>query len=309
MHLVDVPGFAVVGEALELEFHLIERPRVEEFTELVLAEQVAEKVAVQRQRLGAPFSERRIAFVHVGGDVIEQQRAGERRSLRLSRPCGREFRGCGSTQHFDEAGQVEDIPQALAVGFEDDRERAVTARDGEQAGRALALQPQRTAGARSAPRQEQSAARRFRGSARRTAPYPPAARPAVLRSLLASGRASRTDGGSSPLGEADARCRRRSRWSAHRSRCVRRARASMAWAHGAWTRPPNGVRMHTRQSPSSSRKRSTTIVRSRGQGAGGLFFIGKVGEEVRGSARVEVVVGLEAWRAGASRRACRPVRA
>ena len=38
-----------------------------------------------------------------------------------------------------------------------------------------------------------------------------------------------------------------------------RSRAPTAIAHGACTRAPNGVRMQTRQSPISSRKRSTTI--------------------------------------------------
>ena len=38
----------------------------------------------------------------------------------------------------------------------------------------------------------------------------------------------------------------------------------MAIAHGACTGVPNGLSTHTRQSPISSRKRSTTIVRSSG---------------------------------------------
>jgi hypothetical protein len=38
----------------------------------------------------------------------------------------------------------------------------------------------------------------------------------------------------------------------------------MAMAHGAWTWEPNGVSTHTRQSPISSRNRSTTTVRSSG---------------------------------------------
>ena len=38
----------------------------------------------------------------------------------------------------------------------------------------------------------------------------------------------------------------------------------IAIAQGAWTRAPNGVSTHTRQSPISSRKRSTTTVRSDG---------------------------------------------
>ena len=43
-----------------------------------------------------------------------------------------------------------------------------------------------------------------------------------------------------------------------------RSRAVSAIPQGACTRPPNGVRMQTRQSPISSRKRSTTIARSEG---------------------------------------------
>ena len=43
-----------------------------------------------------------------------------------------------------------------------------------------------------------------------------------------------------------------------------RMRAVSASAHGAWMRAPKGVRMHSRQSPISSRKRSTTTVRSEG---------------------------------------------
>src|SRR5438067_1173759 len=43
-----------------------------------------------------------------------------------------------------------------------------------------------------------------------------------------------------------------------------RRRPASASAQGACTRPPNGVRMQTRQSPISSRKRSTTTVRSDG---------------------------------------------
>src|SRR5665647_3637723 len=44
-----------------------------------------------------------------------------------------------------------------------------------------------------------------------------------------------------------------------------RRRASIASDQGAWTRPPNGVRRTSRQSPSSSRKRSTTTRRSVGR--------------------------------------------
>ena len=62
-----------------------------------------------------------------------------------------------------------------------------------------------------------------------------------------------------------------------------RSRAPTAIAHGACTRAPNGVRMQTRQSPISSRKRSTTTVRSDGDRAGRPLLLAEEGE--RGSAR------------------------
>ena len=46
-------------------------------------------------------------------------------------------------------------------------------------------------------------------------------------------------------------------------KCASR-RVRMMVAQGAWTREPNGEWIHTRQSPISSRKRSTSSVRSEG---------------------------------------------
>ena len=85
------------------------------------------------------------------------------------------------------------------------------------------------------------------------------------RSSISSGSSSRSasGGGTSASGKWSAipssdqiDCTSRSSAS--------RSRARKAIAHGACTRPPNGERMQTRQSPISSRKRSTTIVRSEG---------------------------------------------
>ena len=42
-------------------------------------EQLAQQVAVEGQRLRPPVDQRRVALVHVRGDVVEHQRAGERR--------------------------------------------------------------------------------------------------------------------------------------------------------------------------------------------------------------------------------------
>src|SRR4029450_6981568 len=49
-----------------------------------------------------------------------------------------------------------------------------------------------------------------------------------------------------------------------------RTRASMAWDQGAWTWAPKGEWTQTRQSPSSSRKRSTTSGRASGRAPGGV---------------------------------------
>ena len=77
-----------------------------------------------------------------------------------------------------------------------------------------------------------------------------------------------------------------------------RSRASIASDHGAWTRPPNGDSSVSRQSPSSSRNRSTTMRLSVGQGAGRVALVLEVREQVLGGAVVEVVVVLEPLRGG-----------
>ena len=48
------------------------------------------------------------------------------------------------------------------------------------------------------------------------------------------------------------------------SSCSSRIRADSARPQAAWTRPPQGESTHSRQSPISSRKRSTTTVSSEG---------------------------------------------
>src|SRR5205823_4910770 len=117
----------------ELRLHLLDRIAVEEVSELLLAEQLPEKVAVERERLCAPLRRRRVVFVHVVRDVVEEERG------RIGRGRGRlhvdeiELPGPEPLEEPLQGRQVEDVLQALAVGLEDDRERAVAARDLEQA--------------------------------------------------------------------------------------------------------------------------------------------------------------------------------
>ena len=61
---------------------LLERARVDQVAQLLLAEQLAQQVAVERQRLGAPLGGRRVVLVHVGGDVVEEERGAIRRGGR-----------------------------------------------------------------------------------------------------------------------------------------------------------------------------------------------------------------------------------
>ena len=54
-------------------------PRVEEVAQLLLPEELAQQVAVERERLRLALGQRRVALVQERGDVGERQRARERR--------------------------------------------------------------------------------------------------------------------------------------------------------------------------------------------------------------------------------------
>ena len=130
---------------------------VDEVAQLLLAEQLAQQVAVERQRLRAALGRGRVVLVHVRGDVLEQQGAregGGRCGLDLDH---RELARGDAAEHAAQAGQVEPVVQALAVGLEDHREAAVLARHLEQRRRLQALLPERGALPGAAPRDEQGA--------------------------------------------------------------------------------------------------------------------------------------------------------
>jgi hypothetical protein len=176
--------------------------RVDQVAQLLLAEQLAQQVAVERQRGGAALGVGRVALVHVGGDVVEQQRGGERRGGRRLDLDERDLAAVELAQQLDQAGQVEHVAQALAVGLEHDREVAV-ARDLEQRLGLQPLLPQRRALARGRRAGSAARGRRSRGSARRTAPSR-RARP-TTRSSTSSGSISTS---SAAEGSASARRRR-----------------------------------------------------------------------------------------------------
>ena len=81
---VAVGGAGDLRAVLEVVFDAGERVGVDQLAQLLLPEQLAQQVAVERQRGGAALGAGGVALVHVGGDVVEQQRGGERRGgLRL----------------------------------------------------------------------------------------------------------------------------------------------------------------------------------------------------------------------------------
>ena len=250
------------GRPAQLRLDVGERVRVEQVAQLLLAEQLAEEVAVERERLGPPLRRRRVVLVHVRGDVVEQERRRERRGgggLDVDEV------DCASLQPVQEPlqrGQVEDVLEALAVGLEHDRERAVAAGDLQQV---CALRRCCQSGVRCPGRRRGISSARAAFSRKRAPKSAVCPTSCTTSSSISSGpiASSPSGGGASASG----------RWiaipSSDQIDCTStpsesRRRAASASAHGAWTRAPNGVRMQTRQSPISSRKRSTTTVRSEG---------------------------------------------
>ena len=140
---------------LELPLELGDLAGVEQIAQLGVADELAQLRLIDGQRLRAPFGERRVAVVDEICDVAEEQRRRERRRRR--RIDDRDLDGPlpDLRQRLDERRQVEHVAQALAVGFEQDRERPEARRHGEQIAGLLALLPQRRPRAGAPLRQEQ----------------------------------------------------------------------------------------------------------------------------------------------------------
>src|SRR5262249_40182790 len=140
--IVELVGIARTSTQLALD--VLHRACVEEVAELLLSEQLAQQVAVERQRLRAPLSGRGVVLVHVGGDVVEEQRRRvRRRRLRLDLD-EVELAGPQTRQEPSQGRKVEHVLQTFAVGLEDDRKRAVASGDLEQALRLQTLLPERS---------------------------------------------------------------------------------------------------------------------------------------------------------------------
>ena len=266
VHLVGRPCGSVAGQRLQLQLELGQRVGVEQLAQLLGAEQLAQQVAVERQRLRAPVGQRRVALVHVRGDVVEHQRAGERRRAARLDTDERDLAPLDRGQDAPQRGQVEDVLQAFAVRLEDDRERCHSGWPRPAAAPSAGA----SATAASAGRRAAGAAASARAAFSRKwlensadPPNAPTTSSSISSGSISSGRLGRVDRRRRAFPRRSRR-RRGSRttmpssdqigWTSKPRRS--RSRASIASAHGAWTRAPNGVSRQIRQSPSSSRKRS-----------------------------------------------------
>ena len=133
---------------LQLVFHALERAGVDQLAQLLLAEQLAQQVAVERERGGAALGVGGVALVHVGRHVVEEQRGREGRGRAGLDVHERDLARVQLTHERFEARQVEHVAKALAIGLEDDREVGVAAGDLEQVLCLQPLLPQRRAPAR-----------------------------------------------------------------------------------------------------------------------------------------------------------------
>ncbi len=152
MQLVRAPR-----TALQLPLDLRDGVGVEQVAKLFLPQQLAQQIAVERERLRAPLGGRRVVLVHVGRDVVEEQRRRVRRRGRGLHVHQVELARLQPAQDLLERGEVEHVLQALPVGLEHDREGAVAAGDLQEALRLEPLLPERRPLARPPPRDEQGA--------------------------------------------------------------------------------------------------------------------------------------------------------
>ena len=144
-------------QPLEVGLDRGQRPGVDQVAQLLLAQQLAQQVAVERQRLGAPLGGGRVVLVHVRRHVLEQQRPGERRGGRRLDLHHGHLAGGDPRQQPAQRRQVEPVVEHLAVRLEDHREAAEAPRDLQQRRRLEALLPERRALPRAAARDEEGA--------------------------------------------------------------------------------------------------------------------------------------------------------
>ncbi len=157
VRLVDRADLAVLAQSLQVVLQRLEGVGVEQFTQFLGADQFGQQAPVEGERLRPAFGERRVAVVEKRRHVRVGQAAGERRRQRRVDRGHADLALLDVAQDLLERRNVEGVAQALAVGLEQDRERAVVGGDSQQVGAALAHLPQRRALTGTPPRQQQRA--------------------------------------------------------------------------------------------------------------------------------------------------------
>ena len=190
-HVVQLVGGGRAGALrgpLEVGLDLLQRGGVDQLAQLLLAEQLAQQLAVERQGGGPALGVGRVALVHVGGHVVEEQRRRERRGALGLDLHQRQLAGVQAAQQLPRgragrarrAGTRGRSRARSGTGRSASPPRAATGPSAAAARAACACRGRRAAAA--AP------ARRSRGSGRRTAPRRTARR--TTRSSTSSGSTS-----------------------------------------------------------------------------------------------------------------------
>ena len=256
--LVRVVRLPLLDERLEAELEVRERLRVEQLAQLLLAQQLAQQVAVEGQRLRPALGERRVALVHVGGDVVEQQRAREGGGAGGLDAVDRDLAAPDAVEDLAQGRQVEHVGQALAVGLDEDREAPVARGDREQVGRRAGAAATAGSASRAGAAAAGAPAPRSPGSGWRTGSTARPARPPGPRPPRDRGTAApRRRRGSIRRPAAGSRCRRRTRSSGPRARVARTAspRAPSSTGRGPGRRTASARRAASRRARRGSARR------------------------------------------------------
>ncbi len=241
------------GQSLQLQLECVQRVGSSSSRSSSSPSRSRSSVAVQRQRLrvAARPAARRPRTCRPRCSRTAERANGDASWSRPSRADLVRLRTCERISC--EARQVEHIPQALAVGLEDDRERLRSGSRRRADSDALPLQPQGRPSARPPPREEQRPRRvlpEVRGEHRRVRQRP------TTSSSTSSGdgksAASSADlvAAREPQSDAVVAPERLDVEPAPLLKAMARSPAPTAHVRA----PPNGVRITTRQSPSSSLK-------------------------------------------------------
>ncbi len=154
MRLVRIAWEALREQSLQLELDCCNCLGVEQLTKVFAAEQLGQQLAIQRERLRAPFGQRRVAGVHELRYIREKEGRREgRRTLGVDGDHP-DLARTDRTQQTQQGRHVEVIRHHLAPGLGEDREVGILTGDLQQARAAHSLLPQGSAPARTPARQQ-----------------------------------------------------------------------------------------------------------------------------------------------------------